>query len=388
MEKENTLTDNPSSQEAVVVEMAAEPSASVDGALSKGMDLGSQVGEASGSQGIEGSSEKSLEFADELMEKGREAIRSDDFVEAVDCLSRALEIRVQHYGELAPKCAMSYYHYGRALLYKAQEESDPLNVSVTMAKKAASSSGPGKMDIDLSKGKGVANGEASTASDGLKDSSNKGKESEGSNGNEENDDESSEDDGDGVEDDQGVDGTEEEEESDLDLSWKMLDIARVIIEKNPVDTLEKVDVISTLGDVSLEREDFETSLGDYFKALSILESLVEKDNRQLAELNFKICLAMQLADRPADAVKYCKKSMSVCEARLQRLTSEVSESTAKTTSVDNESFSVALEEDITKSSEGNDSNTSSVQEKNSEIETLKMLLVDLKEKVSLRTCNR
>lgn len=34
--------------------------------------------------------------------------------------------RAEHFGELAPQCISAYYKYGRALLYKAQEEADPL----------------------------------------------------------------------------------------------------------------------------------------------------------------------------------------------------------------------------------------------------------------------
>lgn len=45
----------------------------------------------------------------------------------------------------------------------------------------------------------------------------------------------------------------DEEDSDLDLAWKMLDVARAIVEKQPGDTLEKVDILETLAEVSLER---------------------------------------------------------------------------------------------------------------------------------------
>jgi nuclear autoantigenic sperm protein len=45
----------------------------------------------------------------------------------------------------------------------------------------------------------------------------------------------------------------DEEESDLDLSWKMLDIARAIAEKSPDNTMEKVKIYSALGEVALER---------------------------------------------------------------------------------------------------------------------------------------
>lgn len=34
--------------------------------------------------------------------------------------------RVVHYGELSPECVNAYYKYGCALLYKAQDEADPL----------------------------------------------------------------------------------------------------------------------------------------------------------------------------------------------------------------------------------------------------------------------
>lgn len=38
--------------------------------------------------------EKTLELADELTERGSEAFREEDFAEAADCFSRALEIRL------------------------------------------------------------------------------------------------------------------------------------------------------------------------------------------------------------------------------------------------------------------------------------------------------
>lgn len=52
-------------------------------------------------------------------------------------------IRAAHYGELAPECVRSYYKYGCALLYKAQEESDPL-VSGTVSKKESTEKGSTK----------------------------------------------------------------------------------------------------------------------------------------------------------------------------------------------------------------------------------------------------
>lgn len=45
----------------------------------------------------------------------------------------------------------------------------------------------------------------------------------------------------------------DEDESDLDMAWKMLDIARAITDKQSTDTMEKVDILCTLAEISLER---------------------------------------------------------------------------------------------------------------------------------------
>lgn len=45
----------------------------------------------------------------------------------------------------------------------------------------------------------------------------------------------------------------DEDESDLDLAWKMLDVARAIAEKSSDDAMEKVDILSALAEVALER---------------------------------------------------------------------------------------------------------------------------------------
>lgn len=68
------------------------------------------------------------------------------------------ETRVAHYGELAPQCVNAYYKYGCALLYKAQEETDPLGA--VPKKEGESQQGSAKVGSV----KNVVNGESSTAS--------------------------------------------------------------------------------------------------------------------------------------------------------------------------------------------------------------------------------
>ncbi|KAK1433016.1 hypothetical protein QVD17_09920 [Tagetes erecta] len=290
----------------------------------------------------DGEREKSLEYAEELMEKGSKANKDEDYVEATDCFSRALEIRAAHFGELAPECVRSYYKYGCALLYKAQEESDPL-VSGSVSKKEAIA--------EDDSAKGAESGEVSVSS----------KAKNGGDEDQEEDDESSD---------------AEEDESDLDLAWKMLDVARAIAEKQPGDTMEKVDILSALAEVALEREDVDTSLNDYLKALSMLERLAEPDSRHIAELNFRICLCLELASKAEEAIPYCQKAVSVCKSRLQRLRGEIERSSDSVPPASGESAGL-----LNRQSSSASQTTNAVVDKEKEIEILTGLSSELEKKL-------
>ncbi|CAI8588781.1 unnamed protein product [Vicia faba] len=295
--------------------------------------------------------QKSLDMAVELMDKGNKAMKENDFAEAADNYSRALEIRVAHYGELAPECVHTYYKYGCALLYKAQEEADPLGA---VPKKQDGSQHGSNKEGPV---KSALNAESSTASfpsNAEQDVTSNNPESEVDNVSGKNDQQDDED--------SDAEGSAEddEDESDLDLAWKMLDIARAIVEKQSVSTMEQVDILSTLADVALEREDFETSLSDYKKALSILEQLVEPDDRNIADL-------------PEEAIAYLEKATSVCKARLLRLTNEVksfSDSTSPASKLERDELTCP----------GSESNNSIV-DKQAEIETLTGLSSELEKKL-------
>ncbi|KAG6737074.1 hypothetical protein POTOM_059940 [Populus tomentosa] len=289
---------------------------------------------------------KSLDFAVELSEKGTNALKENDFSEAVECFSRALEIRVfvrvLHHGELALECVNAYYLYGRALLYKAQEEADP--VAMVPQKDSESKQDDNKDGAS----RNFVNGEFSSAS-----VSSNVEEGGGSNHPE------------------GAAGG---------------DVARAIAEKHLDDTMDKVDILSALAEVALEREDIETSLSDYQKALSILERLVEPDSRHLAELypyqaltvqfrNFRICLCLEIGSQPQEAIPYCQKAISVCKARLQRLIKEQKSSTESATS----SAVSELDEGVQQSS--NVLADKSVTDKEAEIETLSGLSAELEKKL-------
>lgn len=68
------------------------------------------------------------------------------------------KIRVARFGELSPECVNAYYKYGCALLYKAQEETDPLGA---VPKKEGESQQESAKDGSA---KNVVDGESSGAS--------------------------------------------------------------------------------------------------------------------------------------------------------------------------------------------------------------------------------
>ena len=69
----------------------------------------------------------------------------------------SLPTRTSHYGELALECASTYFKYGCALLYKAQEESDFLgNVPKSMPNEESVKSTASKDDSGTSKISGTS----------------------------------------------------------------------------------------------------------------------------------------------------------------------------------------------------------------------------------------
>ncbi|VFQ92037.1 unnamed protein product [Cuscuta campestris] len=329
------------------------------------VELSGQGGtESTGNNAAATSAERDdeLKISDELMVKGDEAAAGKDYSEATDCYSRALEIRATLFGELDPRCVNAYYKYGCALLRKAQEEADPL-VSVPKRKgdslqnsckdepaKRVVSAESSATSVESSNGEG----EASVHNEKEINNDSKLKDIEE---NEEEDESEDEDTSEG-----------DEDESDLDLAWKMLDIARAIVEKCSEDTMEKVDILTALAEVALEREDMETSCSDYLKALSILERLVEPDSRRICELNFMICLCLETGSKPQEAISYCEKAISVCKSRLERLAEEVKTSLVPTES--SSDLSVTESSSIPHSTDNTDK----------EIETLTDLCSELEKK--------
>lgn len=219
---------------------------------------------------------------DRLLERGRVCLVRGAWEEASDTLGKALAEAVQKHGEMHPQTAPYYVAYADALFALAKQEADVFQ------------------------------------------GSSKGKEKEDGNGQEDapNDDDQEEDEDEEEEEEGGDDQgeQEEEEETDLDLAWKMLEVAKLIHEKEgKKDASELVDVHLKLAEVSLEREDYDACMVDLDRAVELLEADESKDERTLASVFFRKATALQLQGELPDALENCLTAIRIFENRCSAL---------------------------------------------------------------------
>jgi len=126
---------------------------------------------------------------------------------------------------------------------------------------------------------------------------------------------------------------------DMELAWQALEVARLIYAKAGTNPLELAEVYGSLAELSLEREHFDTAIGDYRAAIESMEQAKQQKlpmvqgERRLADLQFRICLALQLdgtqklVDNTTDTGKalikeglhYCNKTFETLEGILAPL---------------------------------------------------------------------
>lgn len=119
-------------------------------------------------------------------------------------------------------------------------------------------------------------------------------------------------------------------------------------------------------------EDFSTSADDYLRALSILEKLEEAQSRHIAELCFKISLALQMQNKIPEALTYCQRALSICTSCMQTLTEKVETSKLEMASKDAQTSN---------GSSGVQNNLEPADSKEEDIKIFKGLMADLSEKV-------
>ncbi|CAI5942421.1 unnamed protein product [Closterium sp. NIES-65] len=235
-----------------------------------------------------------LRDSGELLKQGDAVLDNGDIETAIQLFGSALESRVAAFGELGEECAVAYYKYGSALFAKSQRDTDvlgPAGQKLEQGKEEEEDVEAEEGEASKSKGKGKGKVEETEDAPDAADAA------------EEEDLEDAED-------------GDEEEEGDQELAWRLLETARCIYAKRDARSLEEVDVISTLADLSLEKEDFDACMEDYQHALHLLSLLVSPHHRRVIELYFKMALANQTGNRAPEALRCCRQAIDACEKRI------------------------------------------------------------------------
>eukprot|EP00242_Pyramimonas_sp_CCMP2087_P017310 CAMPEP_0198198564 /NCGR_PEP_ID=MMETSP1445-20131203/2031_1 /TAXON_ID=36898 /ORGANISM="Pyramimonas sp., Strain CCMP2087" /LENGTH=341 /DNA_ID=CAMNT_0043868167 /DNA_START=86 /DNA_END=1107 /DNA_ORIENTATION=+ len=211
-----------------------------------------------------------LAEADKQFEDGCRFITSKKMEEAVEALGKALEIRSEHYGDAAPETASTYYKYGCALYYKAVEDTGVFGSNV-----------PEQVGDEDEENAEEENAEEEEA---VKDG--------------------------------GDEETPEEEGTDMELAWEMLEYARVIYSSLPDKTTELAQVHERLADISMEQELFENAADDYQKALELLADSNVPQTRGMIGVLFQLSLALQMQNCYEAAEEKCKEAVRLCKGEI------------------------------------------------------------------------
>ena len=256
-----------------------------------------------------------------LLAEATAAYSQKHYREAAELYSRATELQAEQNGEMSTKNAELLYLYGRCLFHVAVENSDVLGEKVAgeKPKEKSSKKVANGQDVHEEQDKRIAEEGVAAIANGDINDSNGVEESKPSatkpffqfTGDENFDDSGEED---GADEGEGEGQEAEAEEDELMNAFEILDLTRVLLQRQ-LEELQKDDANETSIDqdaiirvqerladthdlqaeISLEGEQFPAAVSDFRKALAIKQELYPPESSYLAELHFKLSLALEFA---------------------------------------------------------------------------------------------
>merc|ERR1739838_627894 len=284
----------------------------------------------------------------DLFAQGKRHLFVNDIKAAVESLQEASRMLAEQHGETAPECGDAYFYYGRALLEMARIESDVLGNALDGVPEGddlenSQVENPDKMteeekekvsnDVDEAlqenTSKKSSPNDDETEEDETEDEETEGDEAEEDSAMDtdaEKKDESKEKgDKDGEEDLEEGDKKDEEDEdaSNHQLAWEMLELAKVIYQKqadgDKAMSIKTAQVFLKLGEVGLESETYPQSIEDFQSCLKIQEKHMEADDRCLAETHYQLGVAYSFSDDFDKSLGSFSKALKIIEDRITNL---------------------------------------------------------------------
>eukprot|EP00096_Caligus_rogercresseyi_P001951 TRINITY_DN134_c0_g1_i3.p1 TRINITY_DN134_c0_g1~~TRINITY_DN134_c0_g1_i3.p1 ORF type:complete len:448 (-),score=226.38 TRINITY_DN134_c0_g1_i3:5-1348(-) len=257
----------------------------------------------------------------EYLISGKRNLLVQDVTGATRALEEACRMLGKQFGETGRECGEAYFYYGKALLELARMESGVIDNAFD------GDSEEDSKDDDEEEDEEEAEDEAMEEDAAAEDSAEKeGKETESIGSNEAGSSESKD-----GQDKDAVEKEEEEDPSNLQLSWEMLELSKSIFQKHadsitdPKDDkraeleLRLTEVYQLLGEVSIENENYEQAVEDLNSCLRRREEILPSDSRSIAETHYQLGVALGFNLRFDDAVKALESSIGVLSSRVTNL---------------------------------------------------------------------
>uniref|UniRef100_A0A8C6ZRK5 Nuclear autoantigenic sperm protein n=1 Tax=Nothoprocta perdicaria TaxID=30464 RepID=A0A8C6ZRK5_NOTPE len=119
--------------------------------------------------------------------------------------------------------------------------------------------------------------------------------------------------------------SEEDEVGNLELAWDMLELAKVIYKRQETKEaqLHAAQAHLKLGEVSIESENYTQAIEEFQACLALQHKYLEAHDRFLAESHYQLALAYHYNSQFDEAVLQFGKSMEVIDKRLAMLTERI-----------------------------------------------------------------
>ncbi|XP_030290101.1 histone-binding protein N1/N2 isoform X5 [Sparus aurata] len=265
-----------------------------------------------------------MEEAKKLIGTGNKHLVMGDVVSAVGVFQDACSMLAARYGDTADECGEAFFLCGKSLLELARMENSVLgNALEGVPEESEEEEQPSNSNIE--------------SANNLDD---------------DDDDDDDEDDEDGETNGQDK---EEDEVGNLQLAWEMLEVAKVIYKRQEGkdDQLMAAQTYLKLGEVSAESGNYPQALEDFQECLSLQLKHLPPHSRLLAETHYHVATTLCYMDQYSQAIQHYNSSIKVIETRL------------------------AMLQEVIAAAEGTDG----AAEEKVEMEELKQLLPDIREKV-------
>ncbi|KAK3090798.1 hypothetical protein FSP39_014727 [Pinctada imbricata] len=245
-----------------------------------------------------------------MIAQGKRNLVCGEIPNAVTQFQEACKVLAKAYGETAKECAEAYFYYGQALLDLARMENGVLGNALK-----------GALDEDDDANKS-ADEQFEKAEDLDEEGDTAEEEGEEEGEEEEGEDTAEEDTAEETSQDEAESGEKKENPDDisnLQLAWEMLELAKVIYLKDEAKEakLKAAESFLKLGEVSLETEQYEQAVSDFKECLKIQESVLEAEDRLLAETHYQLGLAYGFDKKYDESITHYKKAIQGIEDKVE-----------------------------------------------------------------------